>query len=147
MQEGITQQYEEIIQQVKELSSIYRSAASRHGISDNELWIWYTLLVLNGEYSQQEICDMWSLRKQTVNSITANLVKKNFVQLEIVPGTRNKKLLRLTMEGKTYGENIIMPIYQAEQNALKKMSEKERKACAILLAKYTSLLKGEINDE
>lgn len=146
MYETVPTQYEMLNQQVKELSSIYHSIASRSGVSDNELWVWYALLVLNGEYSQQDICDMWSLPKQTVNSIVAGLAKKELILLEPVPGTRNRKILRLTEEGRQYGESIILPIYQAERNALGKMSEQEREACISLFAKYISLLKEEFHE-
>ena len=146
MHESIPTQYEMINQQIRELSGVYHSAASRSGISDNELWVWYALLIVGGEYSQQEICDMWSLPKQTVNSTTASLSKRGLITLEAIPGTRNRKLLRLTEEGKRYGERMIMPLYHAEQQALGKMSEQERQACVALLGKYIALLKDELHE-
>lgn len=147
MDETIKEQLETMNQKVKELASIYRSAASKYGISDNEFWIWYALLVLGGEYSQQDICDMWSLPKQTVNSVVANWTKKRYVYLEAVPGTRNKKIIRLTEEGRAFGENLVLCTYQAEQRAFKNMSEQERKSCLALVGKYINLLKKELCDE
>ncbi len=76
MNEPIKKQQGILNQQEKELAAIYHSAAIRYGISDSELWVWYALLVWGGEYSQQDICDIWSLPKQTVNSVIANLTKK-----------------------------------------------------------------------
>lgn len=146
MRGSIPTQYEMINQQIRELSGVYHSAASRSGIPDNELWVWYALLIVGGEYSQQEICDMWSLPKQTVNSTTASLAKRGLITLEAIPGTRNRKLLRLTEEGKRYGERMIMPLYHAEQQALGKMSEQERQACVALLGKYIALLKDELHE-
>ena len=146
MRGSIPTQYEMINQQIRELSGVYHSAASRSGISDNELWVWYALLIVGGEYSQQEICDMWSLPKQTVNSTTPSLSQRGLITLEAIPGTRNRKLLRLTEEGKRYGERMIMPLYHAEQQALGKMSEQERQACVALLGKYIALLKDELHE-
>lgn len=145
MNEHIKEQLELMNQQVKELASVYHGAAVRYGISDNEFWVWYALLVLGGEYSQQDICDMWSFPKQTVNSIISNLSKKGYLFLEAVSGARNRKVIRLSEEGRIYGENIVMAIYQAEQRSLEKMSEEERQMCIMLLGKYINYLKDEVN--
>lgn len=56
-------------------------------MSENELWIWYTLIAMQDEYSQQDICNAWSLSKQTVNSIVLNMIKKGYVYLKMVPGS------------------------------------------------------------
>lgn len=128
-------------QQVKELTAIYHQAASKYGISDNEFWVWYTLLLMDGEQSQQSICEMWSLPKQTVNSVVSGMIKKGHIYLETIPGTRNKKVIRMTAAGKEYGDNIILHIYGAEQRAVEKLSLHERQACTELLEKYITLLR------
>ena len=143
MEKQITNQLELLNQQVKELTGIYHQAAVRLGISDNEFWVWYTLLVMTDDYSQQDICDLWSLPKQTVNSVVANLVKRKYVTLEVVPGTRNRKIIRLTEEGKVYGDTVVNHIFEIEKRAINKMTEQERQACISLMSKYISLLKGE----
>lgn len=147
MKERIKEQLEMMNQQVKELAAIYHGAAGKYGISDNEFWVWYALLVLEGEYSQQDICDMWFLPKQTVNSIVANLARKGFVFLEAISGTRNRKVIRLSEEGIEYGKKAVMPIYQAEQRSFAGMSEQERQNCIALLGKYINFLKEEINED
>lgn len=48
MNEHMKNQLEVMNQQVKELASIYNDVASKAGISDNELWIWYAILALAG---------------------------------------------------------------------------------------------------
>lgn len=147
MNENFKEQLEIMNQQTKELASLYQKAASnKAGKSVNEFWIWYALLILGGEYSQQDICDTWSLPKQTVNTIVTNLVKKGYVTLEVVPGTRNRKIIRVTDEGKAYGENIVMPVYEAEVSALQQISEQERTIFISMLGKYINLLKKEIDN-
>lgn len=147
MNENFKEQLEIMNQQTKELASLYQKAASnKAGKSVNEFWIWYALLILGGEYSQQDICDTWSLPKQTVNTIVTNLVKKGYVTLEVVPGTRNRKIIRVTDEGKEYGESIVMPVYEAEVSALQQISEQERTIFISMLGKYINLLKKEIDN-
>ncbi|WP_148408798.1 MarR family winged helix-turn-helix transcriptional regulator [Murimonas intestini] len=131
-------------QQFKELTAIYHRAASQHDISDNEFWVWYALFALDGEQSQQSICEMWSLPKQTVNSVVSGMIKKGLVYLETIPGTRNKKVIRLTEAGQKFGEKVILNVYEAEQRAIGQISPQQLQLCTELLAKYISLLDEEI---
>lgn len=73
------------------------------------------------------------------------MTKKGYVYLETVPGTRNRKIIHLTEEGRIYGEKIVMPIYQAEQKCLEKMTEQERCVYIQLFGKYINFLREEID--
>lgn len=145
MNQHIQEQYLFINQQIKELTSIYHLAANLSKISDNEMWIWYALLLFNEECTQQEICEMWSLPKQTVNTVISNLAKKEYLYLE--PAQKNRKIIHLTESGKTYGKSVLSKIYQSEINVLEKFEETERKDFIRLLGKYITYLKEEICEE
>lgn len=147
MDKMVKQQLETLNQQIKELTGLYHQAAAGAGISDGEFWVWYTLLAMEEEHSQQDICDMWSLPKQTVHSAVSGLVKKNLVYLERVPGTHNRKTLHMTEDGKQYGEAVIRPILELEQRTMARMTEGERKACISLLGRYTSILREEFHEK
>ena len=60
MKQTTKEQLELINQQMKELTGIYRSAVSALGVSENEFWIWYALVNMEEELSQQDICCMWA---------------------------------------------------------------------------------------
>lgn len=107
-----------VIQQINELTKVYHNAVSSHHISENEFWIWYILILTDGEHSQQSICDAWFLTKQTVNTIVGNMVKEGYAILAPIPGTKNHKSIHLTEQGKQHGEQIVLPIACAEQRAL-----------------------------
>ena len=130
--------------QIKELAGVYQEAVLRLGISVNEFWIWYTLISLDGEHSQQDICKLWSLSKQTVNTIVSRMVQKGYVCLEAVPGTRNRKRILLTSSGEAYGRTVVAPITQAESRAIDELPKEDRLACAAVLGKYAQFLKKEI---
>lgn len=133
-----------INQQLKELTSLYRAAVRKSAISENEFWIWYALLILKGIDSQQDICHIWSLPKQTANTIISNLVKKGYVRLEVIPGTRNCKQICLSEQGRAYGEQIVMPIYRAERRALEQLSSDERAICRAAIQRYIQLMRQEL---
>lgn len=144
MEHNAKEQLEAINQQIKELVGVYRGIVSRSGISENEFWIWYSLIIMEGEYSQRDICNSWSLSKQTVNTIVTHMVERGMAFLEVVPGTRNRKIIRLTEVGKKYGESIVRPVSEAENRAFSRLPEADRLACIVAVRKYISILKEEI---
>ncbi len=144
MNQRIKQHLENINRQIKELVSIYRDAVSHSGISENEFWIWFTLIATEGEYSQQDICSLWSMSKQTVNTIITHMVQKEYVTLEVVPGTRNRKIIRLTDTGTAYGTHLVSPVTEAEERSLARFSSAELDACSKTLNKYINILKEEL---
>ena len=147
MDKTIKEQIDTINQRIKELNSLYHIAAGKSGISDGEVSIWSTLLCSEEEYSQQDLSDLLYLPKQTVNSIISNLVKKGFVSLEHDPGTRNRKVVRLTKEGRDYGEDNVMWIFRAEEKALEQTDSEQVKVCIEMIEKYISNLKKEIDEK
>ena len=62
-----------------------------------------------------------------------------------MPGTRNRKNIRLTEAGRRYGEGIVMPVADAERRALARMDRAELAACAAAMGKYIRMVKEEID--
>lgn len=145
MEHNETEQLEVINQTLKEMAGIYREAVGASGISENEYWIWYALVAMEGSYSQQEICGMWSLSKQTVNTIIKNMEQKGYVTLEAVPGTRNRKNIRLTQAGQRQGVKIVLPVANAERRAIDRIPAQEQMACVHTLRKFISYLRQELD--
>lgn len=144
MENDSGKELEVINRQIKDLVGIYRNAVGRLGMSENELWIWYALLNVEGSCSQQDICAAWSLNKQTVNTIVSHLVRKGYVFLEMIPGTRNRKEIRLTASGRAYAERAVLPLLEVERRAMEKLSSGERSACTAAFRKYIGFLRAEI---
>lgn len=141
----LKEQLETVTRQMNELTGLYRAAVAPSGVSENEFWLWYILILTEGEHSQQEICRTWSFSKQTVNTIVRHMVDRGHATLEVVPGTRNRKIIRLTQAGRAYGGRIVAPVAAAEQRALDRMDAAELAACAAALAKYSRLLREELD--
>ena len=131
--------------QLSDLISIYRDAINRTGVSENEYWVWHTLLDIEGEFSQQDICNLWALSKQTINTIVTNMVKKGYVTLETVPDSHNRKIIHLTPSGREYGAAIVTPIANAEEKAFNRVPLEVRLACALALEKYLAALREEMS--
>lgn len=141
----IKAQLEKINHQEKEIVAIYRRISSVIGMSESEFWVLYALFTIKGECTQQEISDFWFFPKQTVNTVITNLKKKGYVQLETIPGTRNKKNILLTEKGKDFGNKTVMLVYSAELKVLEKMEPEERIKCIEIMDKYIFYLNEEID--
>lgn len=147
MDDQIKRQIDVINQHIKELNFLYHTAAVRSGVSDGEICVWSMLLTTDKEYSQQDLCELLFLPKQTINSIISGLIKKGYIFLEHVPGTRNRKVIRLSDEGRNYGKKNIMWIFEAEQHALKDTDPHEISTLTSMLEKYIKKLKKEFNEK
>lgn len=144
MNDHIKGQIDIINQHIKEINSLYHTAAVKSGISDGELCVWSLLLTTDKEYSQQDMCELLFLPKQTINSIISGLIKKGYLFLEHVPGTRNRKVIRLSDEGRNYGNKNIMWIFEAEQHTMEDADPSEISTLISMLEKYINKLKREL---
>ena len=136
-----------INQKTKELNALYRLAAYKSNISDGEVNIWSVLLNCDEEYSQQDLAELLSLPKQTVNSLVTRMIQKEFVVLEHDPGTRNRKVIRLTEAGRHFGEQHVKWIFDAEQRAMEDTDPEEVMAYISMLEKYISRFRKEIDSK
>ena len=121
MYKDIKEQVDVINQRIKEYNSLYRIAAREAGI--------------------------FSLPKQTVNSLISSLTKRGYVFLEHIPGTRNRKVIRLTEEGQNYGRSRVMWIFEAEQRVMEETEPEEVQALISILGKYIRHLKREFTEK
>ena len=145
MYKDIKRQVDVLNQRIKQFNSLYRIAAREAGICDGEVCIW-SILLSTEEYSQQDLCNLLSRPKQTVNSLISSLIKRGYVFLEHVPGTRNRKVIRLTEEGQNYGRSRVMWIFEAEQRVMEETDPEEIQALISMLEKYIRHLKREFTE-
>ena len=144
MDQNYIEQRGSISQQIKELVGVYRGAIKHLAISESEFWIWYTLVAMPGEHTQQDICAMWSLPKQTVNTAIAHMRLRRYATLEAMPRTRNRKIIRLTAEGRRFGEKVVEPIVRAEERALCRVEPEEMAMVSRIFGKYINIIREEM---
>ncbi len=136
---------EQINKQIKELVGVYRDAVKCLDISESEFWVWYTLVAMEGDFTQQDICALWSLPKQTVNTVIAHMRLRRLATLEAIPRTRNRKIIRLTAEGRKYGEKLVEPISRAEERAFSRVQPEELKLVTDAFGKYINMIREEMD--
>ena len=109
--------FDALIRKINELTGLYRNAAAKSGLSVNEFWVWYTLMGEDREFTQQEICTLCGLPKQTVNTIVREMVRRKQVTLEKIPLDRSRKHIRLTELGRSFGRELVAGTLAAERDA------------------------------
>ena len=100
---------------VNQIDELYYKILRRLGIKDNAFVLFYA--IADGKsYSQKKICDEWAIPRTTLNTIVQEYVRKGYIQL-IAAGHKEKKIV-LTDEGRAFAEEILTPIFEAEEKAI-----------------------------
>ena len=131
----------------KEQNELYRVFAAGCGLSVASFWVLYTLCSTQEVYSQQDMCNAWFYPKQTINSAIHHLTQDGYVCQMPVAGTRHRKAVMLTQEGKGFCLRHIVPLLYAEQKAFARFSTAERENFLALFSKQIEFLKEEIKAE
>lgn len=97
------------------IDEIYYHIAKTLGVTENMLVLLYALN--DGKaHTQKEICQEWLLPKTTINTLVQECAAAGHIHLE--PHAR-EKTVRLTTQGKAYAEELLAPVYAAEEAAIK----------------------------
>lgn len=93
--------------------------------------------------TQKMICDASLLPKQTVNNILKKLIENKIVILD--NSTHKNKTISFTEIGKSYTNQLLTPLREAEIKAMSSLTSEERDALEELLTKYTESFASYIN--
>ena len=127
----------------KKQTELYHAAALQCGLSDAAFWILYSLCESDDIYTQNALSETWSLPKQTVNSAISSLVRSGYICLRPIASARNSKAVVLTDEGMELCRHTVIPILEAEERALSRMSDEERRLFLSLSDKQYQLTEEE----
>lgn len=123
--------------------ALYRDVAAHFGLPPSIVWILYTLMDAEGELAQRNLGEEWGLPKQTVNSAIQHLNRDGCLTLAVIPGTRNRKSIHLTEQGRALAEKTTRLLAQAEERAAAHLTEEEKRQYIALSEKYYRALLEE----
>ncbi|MCM1061749.1 MAG: MarR family transcriptional regulator [Eubacterium sp.] len=139
----VKKQMIEINQLCNESDEIYHSIARSYGLTDSIYWILYILYNYDEPVTQVDLCNNWSYSKQTVNTSISAMIKKAWITLETIPGTRNKKRIALTESGKRFCEKVIGETQEIELTAFSGISEENRELFISVFRTLNQLMRKE----
>ena len=143
MNDQLEQQLQVLNRLYKESDHIYSRLASKLGMTDTTFWVLYAIAHSDEPMSQNDLCSDFFFPVQTIHSAINNLRKDGLVELQVIPGTRNRKAILLTGKGKAFVEDRISKADEVEKNAFLCFNEEERELYLSLFKRHIEYLKSE----
>lgn len=136
-----------LARQEKRYDSLYRNVGTFFGQPDCAMWVLYNLISSEDPLSQQDLVERMLFPKQTINSAVTALAKKELLKLSVIPGTRNRKKIELTEEGRTLAEGTVERMRNAELRAVEAMGQEHVKQFYERYQEFFNHLETEFQEE
>lgn len=105
----------------REENAVYDDWAREQGLSSNSALILYALYEEKENCTQKSISQMWSIPKQTVNTILKEFSANGYIELSADKKDKRNKLIMLTPKGNAYAGKIIDSLRKRELFAIDRM--------------------------
>lgn len=143
MNAQLQQQLQVLNRLYKESDHIYSRLASKLGMTDTTFWVLYAIAHSEEPMTQNDLCSDFFFPVQTIHSAINNLRRDGLVELQVIPGTRNRKAILLTERGQSFVANTINKADEIEKNAFLCFNEEEREQYLSLFRRHIDYLKSE----
>ena len=143
MNEPLQQQLQALNRLYKESDHIYSRLASRLGMTDTTFWVLYAIAHSEAPLAQNDLCNDFFFPVQTIHSAINHLRSDGLLELQMIPGTRNRKAILLTEKGKHFVEHTISKADEIEEKAFLRFTEEERETYLSLFRRHIEYLKNE----
>lgn len=143
MDDRLQQQLQVLNRLYKESEHVYSRLASKLGMTDTAFWVLYAVTHAEGPMTQNDLCGGFFFPVQTIHSAISNLRRDGLLELQVIPGTKNRKAIILTEKGKAFAAATISKADEIGKNALLCFSAEERKLYLSLFKRHIEYLKSE----
>ena len=100
---------------------MYDDWTREQGLSSNSALILYSLYEAEESCTQKSISQMWSIPKQTVNTILKEFSANGYIELLTDKEDKRNKLITLTPKGNAYAGKIVEALHKRELYAIDRM--------------------------
>lgn len=125
---------------------IYSLWSGAHGISYNEMLVFYTIRE-HGFCTQKQICDSYLLPRQTINHVIAGLRENGLLQYSAEHSKGREKAFVLSAKGQAYAEPFLASLEDVESRALEKLGADKLRTLTALLLEYDQALKEALGEQ
>lgn len=143
MNDQLQRQLQVLNRLYKESDHIYSRLASKLGMTDTTFWVLYAIAHAKESVTQNDLCSDFFFPVQTIHSAINNLRKDGLVELQVIPGTRNRKAILLTEKGRSFVASTISKTDEIEEKAFLRFNEEERELYLSLFRRHIDYLKSE----
>ena len=143
MNDSLQQQLEMLNRLCKECNHIYGRLAAKLGMTESAFWVMYAITHSEKPLTQNDLCSNFFFPVQTIHSAINGLRSKGLLELQVIPGTRNRKAILLTETGRVFAADAISRADEMEKNALLMFTEEDRALYLSLYQRHIAYLKSE----
>lgn len=126
----------------KEIENLYYDISVKAGVSDSAFLIMYSIVELGDGCLQKDIAERYFISRQTISSSVRSLERKGYISLQHGKG-RNMHL-HLTLEGKKFVDDKIIPLMEIENSIFETMSPQDSQEFLRLSRKYNEIFKEKV---
>lgn len=142
MSHDIESKFKEYDSIYREMNELYRNIALKLKLSDSAFAIFYTICELGDGCLQKDICELFFVSKQTINSCIKKLEKEEYIYLK--QGKGKDKHIYLTQKGEQLVKQKIMPVLEMEKSVFAEMTEQESDMMLKLSRKHLQHFKNKV---
>lgn len=133
---------------VKKVNRAYEVWASNHGLTLYEMQIYYVILESgNRMITQKDLCTQLDAPKTSINSIIKKQLKTNRIEMEVNSLNKREKIIVLTEEGKQFAEELILPLFRYEEDAMSAISDNDLEIAISVENKFADNLLKKVNQK
>lgn len=113
-----------------------------------EMQIYYVIVENGGgAITQKDLCTQLDAPKTSINSIIKKQLKTNRIEMSVNPLNKREKVITLTKEGEKFANNLVLPLFEYENEIVSKIDEKELEIAVKVENDFANGLIEKVNDE
>ncbi len=133
---------------VKKVNRAYEIWAAKHGLTLYEMQIYYVIVENGGgAITQKDLCTQLDAPKTSINSIIKKQLKTNRIEMSVNPLNKREKVITLTKEGEKFANNLVLSLFEYENEIVSKIDEKELEIAVKVENDFANGLIEKVNDE
>ena len=130
------------------MNRAYEIWAAKHGLTLYEMQIYYVIVENGGgAITQKDLCTQLDAPKTSINSIIKKQLKTNRIEMSVNPLNKREKVITLTKEGEKFANNLVLPLFEYENEIVSKIDEKELEIDVKVENDFANGLIEKVNDE
>ena len=125
-----------LMRQFENMGKAYEEYARANGLTYLSLSMLDEIHEAGDSCTQKRISEETHYPKQTVNLVINSFLESGCVELQEIPSDRRNKQIILTAKGRQLCEHVVAPMLEAENRAVRGLSERQSELLAALLELY-----------
>lgn len=125
-----------LMRQFENMDKAYEEYARANGLTYLSLSMLEAIYEAGDSRTQKRISEETHYPKQTVNLVIKSFLESGCVELREIPSDRRNKQIILTAKGRQLCERVVAPMLEAENRAVRGLSERQSELLAALFELY-----------